>query len=96
MTPRVYKLGDPTMPKHDVVRIDRTTVWGNPYHIGPHGTRAAVIAKHKADLDALPVKERNRIRRFFKGQSVACHCAPLPCHGQNYLDLAATPEEPEL
>ena len=65
------------------VRIDRRTVWGNPFRIGTHGDRAAVIALYRrklwrrieageialADLAAL------------SGKTLACWCAPEPCHG---------------
>ena len=35
--------------------------------------------------------------QFTKGQKLACHCAPRPCHGSNYLTIVfATEEELEL
>ena len=33
-----------------VVRIDRRTRWGNPFHIGRHGSRAEVIRRYRAWL----------------------------------------------
>lgn len=68
------------------VCIDRRTKWGNPFRIGPDGTRAEVLAKyreyilHRPDLmAALPE---------LKGKVLACWCAPLPCHGHILAELA--------
>ena len=67
----------------DVVRIDRETTSGNPFHIGRDGNRAEVIEKYRAwlwravedgiiGLDELAALD---------GQRLACWCAPEPCHG---------------
>ena len=75
---------------HDV-RIDRRTRWGNPFVMKSESDRAQVIAQHKewlwgqiragkialSDLAALD------------GRRLACHCAPLPCHGDTLLAAAA-------
>ena len=67
-----------------VVRIDRRTRWGNPFHVGRHGSRAEVIRRYRAWL-----WERIRGGHFtledlahLHGKTLACHCHPLPCHGQ--------------
>ena len=67
-----------------VVRIDRRTRWGNPFHVGRHGSRAEVIRRYRAWL-----WERVRGGHFtledlahLHGKTLACHCHPLPCHGQ--------------
>ena len=75
----------------DAIRIDRRTAWGNPFRIGPDGTREEVIAKYRdnlwkrihagnIDLDALAA---------LHGKDLACHCAPLPCHGDALAEAAA-------
>ena len=64
------------------VRIDRGSMWGNKYHIGPDGTREEVIKKYERDFC-----QRLRRRGFYKatlalkGKVLACWCKPLPCHG---------------
>lgn len=71
----------PTVGRLDgsTVAIDRSSKWGNPYHIGRDGTRQEVIAKYahwifKQDelLAALP---------DLHGKKLGCHCSPELCHG---------------
>ena len=80
------------------VRIDRTSIFGNPFKIGRDGDREEVIEKYK---------ERFRIRLGFepgfrgkveklRGKRLGCWCRPkdgfqgaILCHGQiiaGYLD----------
>ena len=72
------------------VRIDRRTRWGNPFVIGPHGDRAAVIAQYRADLwrriraGEIPLEDLAAL----DGRTLACWCAPHPCHG-HVLERAA-------
>lgn len=80
---------------HCVVLIDRSTPYGNPYKIGRDGDRSEVIASFREQLilellGSPPEKERalERIRRLRK-RTLACHCAPLPCHGDVWLEFAA-------
>lgn len=70
------------------IRIDRMTMLGNPFRIGRDGTRKQVITKHKRYM-----RSRMRTDRKFrwavealKGQYIGCWCAPLPCHGDNYVE----------
>ena len=67
------------------VRIDRMTAWGNPFRIGPDGTREEVIAKYRVWLsgqshllDALPE---------LRGKALGCWCAPKACHGDVLAEL---------
>jgi hypothetical protein len=74
------------------VYIGRWSKWGNPYRIGIHGDRSAVIAKFEAYIRARP-KLMAAVRKELKGRALVCHCAPLPCHGDV---LARIVEEEEL
>lgn len=61
--------------------IGRGSRWGNPFKIGPDGTRDEVIAKYvdwyrSSGLDA----HLGEIR----GRNLVCWCAPQRCHG-NFL-----------
>ena len=81
---------EPHALANGAVRIDRRTKWGNPYRIGP-ATREEVIARYRAEL-------WRRIRAgevgleelaSLHGKTLACHCAPLPCHGEVLARAAA-------
>jgi hypothetical protein len=61
--------------------IGRGSRWGNPFKIGPDGTRDEVIAKYvewykTSGLDAYLGEIRAR--------NLVCWCAPQRCHG-NFL-----------
>lgn len=61
------------------VYIGRGSIWGNPFVIGRDGDRSDVIAKYEERLATRP----DLIARLpeLRGKSIACFCAPLPCHG---------------
>ena len=67
----------------DVVRIDRRTRWGNPFVIGRHGNREEVIERYrnwlwgKVKSGGISLSELAALN----GKTLACHCHPLPCHG---------------
>lgn len=67
-----------------VVRIDRRTRWGNPFHIGRHGSRAVVIRRYRAWLWERILRGHFSLEDLARlhGKTLACHCHPLPCHGQ--------------
>ena len=82
---------EPDAVRNGAVRIDRRTKWGNEFVIGRDGTRDEVIALYRADL-------WRRIRAgevsldelaALHGKRLACHCAPLPCHGEVLARAAA-------
>ena len=75
----------------NTVLIDRRTKWGNPFRLGADGDRDQVIARYRADL-------WRRIRAGevaledlaeLDGCWLACHCEPLPCHGDVLARAAA-------
>ena len=59
--------------------IGRGSIWGNPFVIGKDGNRAEVIRKYERHLVANP-DLLSRVGEL-KGKTLACFCAPLPCHG---------------
>lgn len=69
------------------VYIGRPSLWGNPFTIGKDGTRADVIAKYRAWLDANP-DLKARARQELKGKVLACWCKPLACHGDILSEVA--------
>lgn len=68
------------------VYIGRGSKWGNPFVIGRHGDRAAVVAKHEAWLRGQ--HELLRALPALRGRDLVCFCAPLACHGDLLLRLA--------
>jgi hypothetical protein len=67
------------------VYIGRPSKWGNPFVIGKHGSRTAVIAKYREWVLQQPalMSELPELRDKILG----CWCSPLPCHGQVLIDL---------
>ena len=90
--PRIVNLKhEPGAVARGAVRIDRRTRWGNPYRIGPDGTRDEVIARYRAHL-------WRRIRSgeialadlaAIDGCVYACWRHPRPCHGTVLARAAA-------
>ena len=68
-----------------VVRIDRTTKWGNPFEVEKDGDRSYVIEsfgehylpRKPSLLEALPE---------LQGKILACWCFPQRCHGEVLLE----------
>jgi hypothetical protein len=58
--------------------------WGNPFRIGPDGTREQVIAKYRAWLwgeiasGAIALEDLAAL----SGKVLGCWCSPSPCHGE--------------
>lgn len=76
--------------------IGRGSMWGNPYRIGPDGSRAEVLAKYKEHL--LRGEGRHLLERIvdLDGKTLGCFCAcpggltaqdRTHCHGQLLLRL---------
>lgn len=67
------------------ILVDRTTRYGNPFRIGPDGTREEVISKYRNLLwekfqDA--PRETAQWLEPLAGARLACHCSPEACHGE--------------
>ncbi len=81
------------MPKTQVVNlrdfydvnISRAGQWGNPFRIGPDGTREEVIQKYRKWI----VDQPGLMSRLgmLKGRRLGCFCHPLPCHGSVLVEL---------
>lgn len=70
------------------VRIDRRSIFGNPYVIGKDGTREEVIEKY-----CVYFYERLAIDGWFRekvesldGKILACWCVPEKCHGDVIIE----------
>lgn len=69
------------------VYIGRPSMWGNPFKIGPDGSRADVIAKYKTWLEARP-ELIAKAKAELKGKVLACWCSPSACHGDVLAEVA--------
>lgn len=69
--------------------VGRPSRWGNPFKIGPDGTRDGVIELYRRALLAgeLSVSVED-VRRELRGRDLYCYCAPEPCHGDVLLEVA--------
>lgn len=69
------------------VRVDRKTVWGNPFETPADGDRATVIRNY--DQHYLPHKP-SLLRKVtdLRGKALGCWCAPEPCHGNVLVALS--------
>jgi len=62
------------------IYIGRPTKWGNPFIIGPDGSRADVVRKFEEYLMKNPAL-MEAAKKELKGKDLICFCAPLACHG---------------
>jgi hypothetical protein len=71
------------------VYIGRPGRWGNPFRIGPDGTRSEVLEKFEAWIRAPERAElRAEVRRHLRGKVLGCWCAPKACHGDVLARIA--------
>lgn len=58
--------------------------WGNPFRIGPDGTREEVISRYAAWLRDEVDAERITLAELaaLDGKVLGCWCAPRSCHGE--------------
>ncbi len=66
--------------------------WANPYRMTKQTTREEAIEKYRQHLRENPDLVE-RARRELKGKTLACWCAPKPCHG-DVLAAVADGEAP--
>jgi hypothetical protein len=89
------------------VRVDRATLWGNPFKVGVDGNRPKcvslfrqLLSNPRFELDAnhrLFMFKRERLQADLGGKNLACWC-PLPepgqpdeCHAAVLLQIANGP-----
>lgn len=73
----------------DAVKVDRSTIYGNPFLIGGEWTRDMVcdafdewvMKPEQAGLRAIAKHE-------LKGKNLLCWCAPKRCHASTWLKIA--------
>ena len=75
------------------VRVDRKTIFGNPYMIGRNGTRDEVVEKYRRYMHS-KYAEGGEYQRKMNSLAVlvarrtvhlACWCVPENCHGREIL-----------
>ena len=66
--------------------IGRGSKWGNPFKIGPDGTREDVIAKYCDYIAVQP--DLLAAVHTLKGKRLGCWCAPRACHGHVLAEFA--------
>lgn len=68
------------------VYIGRSSSWGNRFVIGKDGSRATVIERFKQETKANP-ELIAMAREVLKGRTLGCHCKPLACHGDVWVEI---------
>jgi hypothetical protein len=69
------------------VYVGRPSRFGNPFVLGRHGDRAAVVARFEAWLLANP-DLLAAARTELRGKDLVCWCAPEACHADVLLRIA--------
>ena len=68
------------------IDISRAGCWGNPFRIGPDGTREEVVQKYR---EWVPTQHYLMAQlSMLKGRRLGCYCHPLSCHGDVLVALA--------
>ena len=99
---REFRRPDTKFPLYDipedVVRIDRRSVYGNPFKIGnpdPNGyplDREQVILLYRRYIEAKLRGDPDFLEPL-RGKRLGCWCYPEACHGEVILEmLGETPE----
>lgn len=94
--PRVWskRKGAATPPRRAVL-VDRSTIYGNPFRL-PAGARKWPEQKQREHLEetfGAYLRARPElvwcVRQNLAGKHLVCWCAPLPCHADILLRVAA-------
>lgn len=88
------------------VKVDRTTIWGNPFHTHGDGQRmdaALAVSLFRSMIEktdgwmatvrgAQVSVDVADVQRELRGKDLACWCKPgAPCHADVLLELANRP-----
>lgn len=65
-------------------KIDRNTVWGNPFVLGDDGDRETVIENYRDYLTKKPSLQRQS--QNLRGKILGCWCYPQNCHGHVLIE----------
>lgn len=70
------------------VYMGRRGPFGNPYVLGPDGDREEVIRKFRIHFyERLKIDPAwKKLVEGLRGKRLACHCAPLNCHVDIYIE----------
>lgn len=68
------------------IYIGRPSPWGNPFKIGPDGTREEVLGKYRSWVVTQP-QIMARLGEL-RGRTLGCWCKPKTCHGDILAELA--------
>jgi hypothetical protein len=71
----------------EAVYVGRPTPWGNPFQIGPDGTREQVIQLYRDMLKDRP-DVIAKAKKELRGKDLVCWCAPQPCHADVLMEVA--------
>jgi len=76
------------------IAIDRTSPFGNPFHIGKDGGRVEVLAKYRAYFYKRVGEDPEFKQKVLalRGLRLGCHCAPNLCHGMIIVEWLETVE----
>ena len=87
--PKVYsKRSGHTYPVSAVL-VDRTTPFGNPFHLHHEQDRDIVIANYRSWLmEPEQADLRAKMREELRGKDLLCWCAPKPCHADVIMEVA--------
>ncbi len=69
------------------VYVGRPSKWGNPFPLTSEEKRAQVIEQYKGWL-AVKITEGKLDPTELRGKTLACWCAPKPCHADVLLEAA--------
>jgi len=81
-----------TCKDKDIIRIDRTTIFGNPFVMQAESERAEVIHKYREYFYVRVGKDVDFLNKILKLKSkkLGCWCKPKACHGDiivEYLEF---------
>lgn len=68
------------------VYIGRGSKWGNPFKIGPDGTRLQVIKTYEKWIETQP--ELLECLHELDNKTLGCYCSPSACHGDVLKKIA--------
>ena len=84
--PRIVNINKPSSLDNLII-VDRGSKWGNPFVMGPDGTRDDVCDLFEKYAEWRLTIQPNWLKDL-RGKDLGCHCAPKRCHAETLLRLA--------